>query len=355
VAREINHPITTVQYDLEQLQTLAEGGVDVSGEAPHYVEHAIGATNRIVRIARRLLDAGRAATSEAADVQPFLVAQVVRDTLAWVGRTFVLPRVVVDVDDTLTAVGNARMMAQVLEHLVTNATQALEQRPGDTTIHIRAQRVGDRVLIVITDNGPGIPVGVRERLFEPFVSTKAVGAAGGLGLAVSLGLMRSQKGSLALVRTSSSGTEMALELPWAPFDALAEGSAEGTIDGQPGGRVALLVIDDSEDVRQALTATAKERFHIVAVGSVAEARATLEEGWFPDVVLCDLMMPDGGAATWLTLCGRQYPSLTDRTIIITAGAMTSDGEALVNAHANRVLFKPFTFAEMQTLVSRVIG
>jgi nitrogen-specific signal transduction histidine kinase/CheY-like chemotaxis protein len=353
VAHEINNPLSIVRDDLERLSTLADAGVDVRGEARHYIEHATDATNRIVRIVRRLLEAGRAATSEAADVEPFLMAPIVRETLAAIGHTLELPLVVVDVDDRLAAVGNVRMIAQVLEHLVTNAAQALEGRTFNTTIHVRAQRIGDRMQLVVGDNGPGIPEHVRERMFEPFVSTKG-DIAHGLGLAVSLGLMRSQKGSLALVQTSSSGTEMALELPWAPFDYVLRAPDGTIVPPHDDGRTALLVIDDNQDILTAVSRTARDRFDVVAVGSVAEAAVRLESGWRPDVVLCDLIMPDGGAATWLTLCGTQYPSLTSRTIIITAGPTTPEEFALVSEHANRVLFKPFTFADMQRLVTRVM-
>jgi K+-sensing histidine kinase KdpD len=59
----------------------------------------------------------------------------------------------------------------------------LEARPSGGQIHIRAKTAGDYVLVEIEDTGPGIPPGIRDRLFEPFVT---VGKRDGLGLGLTL-------------------------------------------------------------------------------------------------------------------------------------------------------------------------
>ncbi len=248
VAHEINNPIAVVQHSLERLKESRGAGRHDAGEA-RYVENALAATHRIVRVVRRLLDAGRVGSAAGAvHVGPFHVASVVRQALTMVERFVQDVDVSVDVEESLTALGDAGFVAQVLENLLVNAAHALEERPAGRRIRVTASRAADRVRIAVADNGPGVPAAVRHLLFEPFVSTKAVGKGSGLGLAVSLGLMRSQSGDLELTRTSGAGTEMCLSLPWTPLAPPADAAPP-----EPPARVedvALLIIDDDEDVRE---------------------------------------------------------------------------------------------------------
>jgi CheY-like chemotaxis protein len=65
------------------------------------------------------------------------------------------------------------------------------------------------------------------------------------------------------------------------------------------------------------------------------------------------MMPDGGADEWLKLCGEKFPELADRTVIITGGPATARDEALVAANADRVVYKPFSIAQLRKTIARV--
>ncbi|MEW6283187.1 MAG: ATP-binding protein, partial [Candidatus Eremiobacterota bacterium] len=65
----------------------------------------------------------------------------------------------------------------------------------------------------VEDNGPGIPPEVAERIFEPFFSTRPIGKAAGLGLAVSQQIVRAHDGSLMCFPGSGGGTLFRMELP----------------------------------------------------------------------------------------------------------------------------------------------
>src|SRR6186997_1815171 len=64
-------------------------------------------------------------------------------------------------------------------------------------------------------------------------------------------------------------------------------------------------------------------FDVMAAESIADGMITITRGRRPDIVLCDLMMPDGGADEWLKLCGEKFPELADRTVIITGRPATA--------------------------------
>ena len=348
VAHEINNPIAVVRHNLERLRA----GEPSSAADRRYIESALTATQRIVRIVRQLLDAGRAAGPEERTLMPFRVASVVHEALAMPFLGVAGVTVTSDVDADLAAIGDAGLSAQVIENLLTNAAHVLESRRQDAAIHVRAVRDADRVRISVIDNGPGVPESVRARMFEPFVSTKPIGKGSGLGLAVSHGLMRAQDGELFLVTSSTSGSEFALELPWCAISDVTAEVPHAPAAMAPSD-LGMLIIDDDDDMREMLLDATEPFFNVIAAATLADAVRHLESGAQVDVVLCDLMMPDGGAETWLELCAERFPRIVDRTIIITGGPTTPEATALVETLKERVLYKPFSLADMRSLAVRV--
>jgi len=110
---------------------------------------------------------------------------------------------------------------QVFMNIVANAIDALEehiskaQHPGTPVIHIYTTiSTNNRVLIQITDNGPGIPENIRTKLFDPFFTTKPVGKGTGLGLSISHEIVvEKHRGSIACVAAPEGGTRFLIEIP----------------------------------------------------------------------------------------------------------------------------------------------
>ncbi len=350
VAHEINNPLLVVMHVLERLQQAEPGSSDVTRSAS--VETAHSAARRIARIARQLLDAGRATATEPSRLGPILVAPVVGQALLATRDAVGEIPVAVTVDGDLAVAGDAGLLEQVLINLITNAAHALEDWP-DGRIDIRADREGTRVWVSVADNGPGIDETIHDRLFEPFVTTKPVGKGSGLGLAVSVGLMRSQNGSLRLVATSSEGTELRLELEGVPPAPVPLDAPETAAAAEVTG-LCLLVIDDERDVRDVLGSRLARYFEVETAGSVAEAMAVLGRRPRVDVALCDLMMPDGGARTWLEVCGEVDMRLPERTLLMTGGPTTPEAAALAETNQERLLIKPFSADDILEMVRRVV-
>jgi signal transduction histidine kinase len=102
---------------------------------------------------------------------------------------------------------------RVLQNLVTNAQEALTERPH-ARISISTRRLHKHCLITITDNGPGIPKEIRSTLFEPFVSHGKTGGTG-LGLALARAVVDAHHGSITC-RSTRAGTTFSIQLPLAP-------------------------------------------------------------------------------------------------------------------------------------------
>jgi two-component system NtrC family sensor kinase len=111
-------------------------------------------------------------------------------------------------------------LGRVLLNLVTNAFYAVQQRqqagePGyQPTVRVTTQLVGDSVQVQVADNGTGIPDAVRDRIFQPFFTTKPTGEGTGLGLSLSHDIItKGHGGTLAVASKEGEGTEFTIMLP----------------------------------------------------------------------------------------------------------------------------------------------
>lgn len=111
--------------------------------------------------------------------------------------------------------GDPEQIAHIVSNLVSNAMQALEaaRMPGPKRLGVSVVMAGDDMMIRIADNGPGVPVELRERVFEPFFTTKPPEKGTGVGLALCRALARAHGGRLDLEDTPGGGASFILHLP----------------------------------------------------------------------------------------------------------------------------------------------
>jgi signal transduction histidine kinase len=95
----------------------------------------------------------------------------------------------------------------VLETLVENRQQA-----GASTVRIGAKRAGECVTIAVSDDGPGVPPGQEERIFEPFHTSRRAQGGSGLGLSIARSLLASVDGAI-LSRPAERGAMFEIRLP----------------------------------------------------------------------------------------------------------------------------------------------
>jgi signal transduction histidine kinase len=107
----------------------------------------------------------------------------------------------------LLVLGNAVMLGQVAVNLILNACEA---QPGGGRVEVRARREEGQVVAEVADRGPGIPESERQRIFEPFYSTKD---STGLGLSVCHSIVRDHGGELSAVAREGGGSVFRMRLP----------------------------------------------------------------------------------------------------------------------------------------------
>ena len=103
---------------------------------------------------------------------------------------------------------DAIQLDQVMSNLITNAFQAIE---GQGRILVRAEQLSDCDVIAVQDSGKGIEDGIRDRMFEPLITTKTRGT--GLGLTICRQLVESHGGSIEAENAPDQGTVIRFQLP----------------------------------------------------------------------------------------------------------------------------------------------
>ncbi len=109
--------------------------------------------------------------------------------------------------------GNAQELTQVMINLMINACHAIEETRDGCIEVVTEKQGGDRVLILVKDNGTGIKKRYMSRIFDPFFTTKPVGQGTGLGLSVGYGIIRRHGGEIIVKNRQKGGAAFIISLP----------------------------------------------------------------------------------------------------------------------------------------------
>jgi CheY-like chemotaxis protein len=225
----------------------------------------------------------------------------------------------------------------------------VEVAPGDAEPDLPP---GPYVRLAVADTGPGIPPELRDRLFEPYFTTKDKGVGTGLGLSVAHGIVKRHGGEITVTPGSGRGATFAVYLP-----RLAEAAPADFVSPQetPRGTERVLLVDD-EPALVALGERMLQRlgYTVTVRSSAAEALATIRAR--PDdfdLLITDQTMPGmaGDALAQAVLEERAgFP------IILCSGFSETVTEASVRAAGIRAyLMKPFTISALATTVRTALS
>jgi len=115
--------------------------------------------------------------------------------------------------------GSAIQLEQVFINLLTNARDAVVKAPVKRIV-VQSSVHDRRLTVIVQDSGPGIPPGLEQRVFDPFFSTKDVGAGTGLGLSITYGILKDHQGSITVESRPGEGATFVVELPLAGDEAM---------------------------------------------------------------------------------------------------------------------------------------
>jgi CheY-like chemotaxis protein len=251
-------------------------------------------------------------------------------------------------------------------NLVTNASEALEERDGVIRVTTKCVRVGpdtsawisdgpaDGVYLQleVTDNGRGMSPETQARVFDPFFTTKSEGH--GLGLSVVSGIVRSLGGKIHVASESGKGTSFQVLLPCVEAKAEATneilfGCEESTHSSE---EYTVLVVEDEAPLRQAVVKRLRRTgFEVLEAPDGSAAIDVLKINADKlDVMLLDVTIPGASSAQVLAEVAQSRSDI--RVILTSAYSQEMVTAVLCAPQVCGFLRKPFQLVELETTLRR---
>jgi len=349
VAHELNNPLSVVVARAAILEERDDPG---TRDAASKIR---AAAERCARIVRTFLAMARQQQPDRVSVAISEVVTAALDITSYALRTSGV-EVVLDLAEHVPPVlADADQLHQVFMNLIINAQQALQDQsvPRKLSLTSRFYSGTNAIRIVVADNGPGIPEAVRKRIFEPYFTTKPLGAGTGVGLAVCLGIVEAHGGTLTVESSEGSGTAFTIVLPAGSVDS---GAAEESIPVKArAGQRSALVVDDEAEVRETLAEILTNSGHrVVTAASGREALERMADERF-DVILTDIRMPDLDGRALYREIERRWPERAAQVIFVSGDTLASTLRAFAEETGRPVIEKPFLPSEVRRVVGEAVS
>ena len=362
-----------VAHDFNNLLTAILGNAELARlelkehNAAEHVENIVAASTRAADLSSQLLAYSGGAPLMSGPIQlNEIVEEMMRLSNVTISKK---ARIELRLADELPCVeGDASQLRQVVMNLMTNASEALDDRPGDlavstglidvSPVELGQYDLGDErepgcyAFLDVRDTGCGMDVLTRQRIFDPFFTTKFTGR--GLGLAALLGIVRGHSGAIRVRSRPGEGTEVRVLLP------VSESAAPAAANEQPSpeeftAQGTILVVDDENSVRTLLArVVSRMGFDVLTASDGGEAvEMHRERADSIDLTLLDLTMPVMGGDEAFEQIVALNPEA--RVVLCSGYSESSANSRFASRAPDAFLEKPFRIAEVTRLVSEILG
>ena len=215
IAHQWRQPLNVLALNIQMLEDMAEEGtLDV-----HTVEQFVEKNMKTIQFMSRTIDDFRNFYRSQNEKERFNLKEAVEATLNLQRAQLEARNIEIETDlEDVWVEGWRNDLMQVILNLISNARDAIEKRAAEEKdfqgkIRIICKREGNRAIIRIIDNGGGIPEEIRERIFEPYFTTKEVGKGTGLGLHMARRIVEEKMGGTIRIKNVEGGAmfEIVLE------------------------------------------------------------------------------------------------------------------------------------------------
>ncbi|HAZ08958.1 MAG TPA: hypothetical protein DCZ01_10685 [Elusimicrobia bacterium] len=255
-------------------------------------------------------------------------------------------------------IGDFQQVVQVLVNLIGNACDAMREMaraPQGKRLSVRTGSDGRRAFIEISDNGGGVAPEIKEKIFEPFYTTKEAGRGTGLGLSICRQILREHGGDISLESGEGRGSVFRVEIPIAAqkdLDLLEAVQEPASYPAVPGKRI--LVADDEKDIAELIARLLRADGDDVEIArDGGEALALLERNVY-DLVVSDMAM---GHATGPDLHARlalQGRLESTRMLFVTGDMLNAKVLDFFDSTSSEYLVKPFDIDDLRQSVRRLL-
>ena len=380
VAHEINNPLASVLFNVESLaselpaiiaedkRSRAEGmarpgpslvslgtpatALDVR-EVGTRLGEALEGIRRIREITHRLDTFSRV---EQGDPVPVDVSEALDHAVGMIhNQARFRARFVKDYGRTPAVRAVQGKLAQVFLNLLANAVHAIDEGdPAANEICVHSWARDGQVFVEIGDTGRGIPLEIRDRVFEPFFTTQPVGEGSGLGLAICKSLVTSFGGQITFESECGKGTRFLVALPACEGQTAspAPSPAPAATDPEKShARGRVLIVDDDEAVLRVLGRILASQHELVMVTSGEEAQSVLGRDERFELLLFDLMMPGVSGIQLHRWLADRRPGLAARVVFMTGGVFSPVARDYLETVPNFRIEKPFNPAQVRKVAA----
>jgi len=351
IAHEINNPLAFILPNFELIEEWADLGregksharVQNLEELSKLIAECRRGLDRIVRIVRQLRVFSHPGRQDLGLVD---VDAVVRSVVSLVERELSgRATITVSSNHDSRARANEDQLRQVLLNLLINSSQSFVGPRSDGAIEVFVDKLDDEVAIRVSDNGCGIAPEHLRRVFDPFFTTKAVGHGTGMGLAISRDLVKKMGGHVALESHLGHGTVVTIGLPlWRDENGnqvMVEPCTPPpeVVTPRPTRRLSIIIIEDETALLLPLRRMLADQHDVLTFSDSRDGLRCLIERDPPDVIICDVNMPEVSGLELYRVVIQVRPYLAARFVFLTGGE-SDELSRLVAEGPCRVLEKP---------------
>jgi two-component system cell cycle sensor histidine kinase/response regulator CckA len=251
---------------------------------------------------------------------------------------------------------DAQQIEQVVLNMLNNGEQAITSVRRTGTIVLRTGIERELIWLEVVDDGPGVPEEVRDRIFDPFFSTKELGKGTGLGLSVSYGIVQEHGGWIELRPSTGRGATMRFYLPVVEGPSVSDMPLEIEIEADSGslrGRRVLVAEDEPMVAELFARLLTQEGVEVSLAQDGEEAWERMGEIEF-DLVIADLRMPKVSGQELYERVAVERPDLMRRFVFATGDMMRQETQAFLKKLPNRILTKPLQLETVRRVLTQAL-
>lgn len=371
IAHDFNNLLTAIRGNLA-LATMESS--EKLGDVRDKLQGATRATVRAAELVKQLLGYSRKSTLALRATNLNTIVTEVENIL----RHSIDPRITVRselVKDPWLTEADPVQIEQVILNICLNARDAASESGGVievSTENCKSEDISGRlkdgealasgfVMVRIKDNGPGIPEEARDRIFEPFFSTKPAGKGTGLGLAMARAIVEEHGGWIEFDTETGRGTQFRIYLPRTHAESGASeisdtAGEEDVVSSENSGRI--LVVDDEAAVRSiAVSMLQYLGYQVVEAADGQQALDRVAEADAPfEAILLDIYMPKlSGRDTFKRL----RASGCETPVVVCSGFMIDPDEFMALSEGNHepldVIQKPYSMEALAKVIAKAIA
>jgi PAS domain S-box-containing protein len=264
-------------------------------------------------------------------------------------------------DDLPTVDGDRKLLLQVFLNILANAEQSISPVREQGQLDISVTCAGDKIRVAFADDGPGIPADIIGKVFDPFFTTKRPGGGSGLGLTISLAVIKEHGGTIEIESKPGVGAAIYVVLPAAaeirPSPAARTRSAKSA-PAFPGLAAlrdrSVLIVDDEEGIREIVQEGLSARgMKVQAAGSSEAALDYLAKNPY-EIVLCDFNLPGMSGEELFEELRTRLGSSLPRFVFMTGELVSSTEVERYREKGAWVLQKPFQISALAMLLTELL-